>query len=168
MDHTTEDLLARAKCSARWVTYDELVARGLAAFEAAGFDRDQIDQVAGMVGWTAEDLACSIATASPFRGSPVTKADQPNAAAMEKINRELEEIRTLLLAQRSSELAQEWYTVPEAAELTGLRPFTVRQACNLGRIREDWRKKDIRTGKWRVHRDAITWIRNHGLPPVDH
>jgi hypothetical protein len=166
MASKVDDLLARAKLKAHWVTHEELVARGLAAFEDAGFSREQIDDVAGMVGWTAEDLACSIATASPVRGSPVTKADQPSGPVLEKINRELEDIRRLLVAQRSSELVQEWYTVPEAAELTGLRPFTLRQACNLGRIREDWRKKDIRTGKWRVHRDAITWIRNHGLPPL--
>jgi hypothetical protein len=29
MDRPAEDLLARAKRMARWITYDELVARGL-------------------------------------------------------------------------------------------------------------------------------------------
>jgi hypothetical protein len=56
--------------------------------------------------------------------------------------------------------------VTEAAKLTKHQPYTIRQACNLGRIQDDWRKKDLRTGKWRIHRDGITWIQNHGLPPV--
>ena len=78
----------------------------------------------------------------------------------------LSAIRELLEEKQASDLTKEWYTVDEAAKLTKLRPYTIRQACNLGRIQDDWRKKDSRTGKWRIHRDAITWIRNHGLPPV--
>lgn len=167
MNHSTEDLMTRAKRFAHRITYDELVASGFSVLESAGFDQDQIEDVAEMIGSTAEGLAHSIGMGSPFHAPPTIKADQPSVVAMEKINRELAEIRKLLLAQRSNELVQEWYTVPEAAELTELQPYTVRQACNLGRIREEWRKKDHRTGKWRVHRDAITWIRNHGLPPVD-
>ena len=65
MDRTAEELLARAKRFAHRVTYDELVAEGMAALEGAGFDRDQIEKVAGMVGSTADELAHSMATASP-------------------------------------------------------------------------------------------------------
>ena len=115
MERTSEDLLAHAKRKAHRITYGELVARGLAAFEAAGFGREQIEDVAGMVGWTTEDLAHSIATASPLGGALGTKANQPSGAAMEKINRELAEIRRILVAQRCSELVQEWYAVPEGA-----------------------------------------------------
>jgi len=65
VDRTAEELLARAKRFAHRVTYDELVAQGMAALEEAGFDGDQIEIVAGMVGSTADELAHSMATATP-------------------------------------------------------------------------------------------------------
>jgi excisionase family DNA binding protein len=61
------------------------------------------------------------------------------------------------------ETMKEWYTVKEAAELTGFKEYTLRQCCNLGRIREEWRQKD-RGERWRIHRDAVEDIRNNGLP----
>jgi uncharacterized protein (UPF0548 family) len=69
--------------------------------------------------------------------------------------------------KQASDLTKEWYTVEETAKWTKLRPYTIRQACNLGRIKDDWTKKDERTGKWRIHRNAVVQIQNHGLPPVN-
>jgi hypothetical protein len=79
---------------------------------------------------------------------------------------ELSAIRELLEEKQASNLTKEWYTVAEAAKLTKLSQYTMRQACNHGRIEDDWKKKDIRTGKWRVHREAIAWIQNHGLSSI--
>ena len=79
---------------------------------------------------------------------------------------ELSAIRELLEERQASSLTKDWYTVDEVAKLTKLRPYTIRQACNFGRIQDDWKKKDVRTGKWRIHRDAIVQIQNEGLPPV--
>jgi len=170
VDRTAEELLARAKRLAHRVTYDELVAQGMAAFEEAGFDGDQIDDVARMVRCTADELAHSMATAGrcgSVGSHGGTKDEQPSDPALEKIDKKASDVLKLLLAQRSSELVQKWYEIAEAAERMGLSAFTLRQACNLGRIRDEWRRKDHRTGKWRVHRDAITWVKNNGLPPLD-
>lgn len=146
--------------------HDELVVKGLGILEDAEFHSDEIGQIAGWVGNIAEPGEWA-----SFGGGDLKQAKSLEGKVLkgfeEKVLAELAEVRRLLEAQRANELAQEWYTVPEAAELVGLRPYTLRQACNLGRIPEDWCRKDSRTGKWRVHRDAVISIRNHGLPPVD-
>lgn len=163
MERGSDELLDQIRRISRRITCDELVARGLGILEGAGFDRDEMDGVAQKVGMTVEDLAHYIASARFGSG----KVEQASDAIGEAVMEELGEIRRLLVAQQANELSQEWYMVSDAAALVGLRPYTLRQACNLGRIREDWCKKGVRSGKWRIHRDAITWVRNHGLPSVD-
>ena len=52
------------------------------------------------------------------------------------------------------------YTVSEAAELTKLSEWTVRNACNKGRIKAE-KSPD---GQWRIPRDVLVKIQNEGLP----
>jgi len=59
-------------------------------------------------------------------------------------------------------LKKKWYTVRETALSLGLKPGTIRQACNLGRI-PDARKT---SNGWRIPRAAIERIENEGLPPI--
>jgi excisionase family DNA binding protein len=52
------------------------------------------------------------------------------------------------------------YTVSEAAELTKLSEWTIRNACNKGRIKAE-KSAD---GQWRIPRDVLVKIQNEGLP----
>ena len=85
---------------------------------------------------------------------------------LESLSMEMREIRNALDNERCGRIVKEWYTVKEAASLTGFKEYTIRQACNTGRFLEDWKKKDIRTGRWRITHEAITSIQNHGLPSI--
>jgi len=72
------------------------------------------------------------------------------------------EIKARLESQQQSQpVEKEWYTVKEAAEQTDYSAWTLRQACNTGRIEGE---KGV-DGKWRVSHETIVAIRNHGLPP---
>jgi len=170
MDQTASELLARAIKNARRITKQEQVERGFGALEAAGLDEDQIEDIARYIGLDGEDLAFSVATALPYR-EPRSRAQSPQNVVMtmdlRSIEAKLDWIGELVLEQRDTKLQKEWYSVDEAARLTGFRPYTIRQCCNTERIRDEWRNKHYRTGVWRIHREAIDWIRNHGLPPVN-
>ena len=102
---------------------------------------------------------------SPSR--PATNRDAEDQSLTPSVLDELAEIRRLVLEKRPAPEGKEWYDIKEAADETGFKPYTIRQACNVGRIKADWRRKHPRTGRWRIHRDAILWIRNHGLPAFD-
>ena len=76
---------------------------------------------------------------------------------------QISEIRDLL--KRQVRLAgatdRKSYTVDEVAELTEYKPWTLRQACNKGRIRGQ--KGD--DGRWRVPREEVARLQECGLPP---
>ena len=52
------------------------------------------------------------------------------------------------------------YAVTEVAKLTGYKAWTIRQACNRGRIKG--KKGD--DGRWRVPHDELIRIQAEGLP----
>ena len=52
------------------------------------------------------------------------------------------------------------YTVSEAAELSKLSEWTIRNACNKGRIKAE----KVADGQWRIPRDVLVKIQNDGLP----
>ena len=60
------------------------------------------------------------------------------------------------------EVVKEAYTVEEVAKKTKLSKFTIRQACNKGRIKEAYKGKD---GAWRITHASLLEILNYGLPP---
>jgi hypothetical protein len=69
------------------------------------------------------------------------------------------EIRHLLKAQLGQAVKQS-YSVVEIAELTGYKPWTIRQACNTGRIKG--KKGD--DGRWRVPHEELVRLQEEGLP----
>lgn len=127
------DLLARAKLKAHTITYDELVARGLAAFEGAGFSRDEIEDVAKMVGWTAEDVAHSIATAGPFDGR-ISGQDAKGQGLGDNERRLLAEIRCLL-ERPVVEAARGCLAREEAAQYLGIEPTQLDYLVRVRKIR---------------------------------
>jgi hypothetical protein len=169
MQTTTLQKLERIKKIARRVTSEELIEEGFAALEAAGLDRERVEDAARELGLEGDDMALSVASARPSHyvanhsGCSDVGGIQATLAAMDG---KIEEIRRTLLKQRTIQLDKEWYTIAEAAAATEFKPYTLRQCCNLGRIREEWTSKHHRTGEWRIRREAIEQIRNHGLPPV--
>lgn len=135
MKKSPDDLLERANKMARKITWQEMVDRGFAALEDAGLERGDIQRLADDVGVTGEDIAYSLSPSLGFgacmgEGSTRNHGILPNA--LDTINSKIEEIRDLLVQQRDSQLQKEWYTVVEAASLTGFKPYTIRQCCNLG------------------------------------
>jgi len=161
--------LERLRRISQKVTTDELVERGFAALEATGLNGDEIERIARSVGLDGEDMALSVASALPTRTSSRNSShlgDGAIRAQLAAMDGKLDEIRHSLVEQRANQLEKEWYTIAEAADATGFTPYTLRQRCNLGVIPEKWREKHYRTGVWRIRREAIDHIRNHGLPPV--
>ena len=170
----------------------DFVQQGFTALQNAGFDESRIEQIARMVNLDREDLAYSIGSALPSPGVVRGQIRQDSNNGFDEMDRRLlteirrilneegkaggstlggiyeslREIRQLLVEQQASQLAKEWYAVDEVAKLTGYKPYTIRQCCNTGRISEEWTNKHHRTGEWRIHRDAVDSIQNHGLPPV--
>jgi predicted site-specific integrase-resolvase len=55
---------------------------------------------------------------------------------------------------------KKFFSVDETAEVTGFKPWTIRQACNKGRIKG--RKGD--DGRWRVPHDEVLRLQEEGLP----
>lgn len=53
------------------------------------------------------------------------------------------------------------YTVKRAAEITGLSEFSIRQACNLGRIDASKVRE-----RWMISRETVERLRQSGLPPL--
>ena len=75
---------------------------------------------------------------------------------------ELAEIKELLVAERG-EIVKESYTVEEVAKKTKLAPYTIRQACNKGRIQGAYKGQDR---AWRIPQSVLLTIQNDGLPPA--
>ncbi len=92
------------------------------------------------------------------------KTNQQQAVAGgDDVRRELAEIKKLLerqaLAADSSKRA--FLSIDEASQLTLYKPWTIRQACNKGRIKAQ-KGED---GRWRIPRDTIAKLQEEGLPP---
>jgi hypothetical protein len=77
-----------------------------------------------------------------------------------QVKAELAQIKEMLTAQKG-EVVKEAYTVEEVAERTKYKPFTVRQACNKGRVKGAYKGRD---GAWRIPRASLLDIVNNGLP----
>jgi excisionase family DNA binding protein len=61
-------------------------------------------------------------------------------------------------------VARQAYTVAQAAERLGLSEWTVRQACNKGRIHAS----KARNGReWRIPHDELVRVEAEGLPRHD-
>lgn len=135
MDATKEDPLERAKRLARRITPDEQIERGLRVLEGAGFDRDRIDEAAGMVGLTAEDLAISISTASPHVGSRADHdAKNRRGGFGDEERRLLAEIRSLL-EPTTTEPVHRCLRREEAARYLGIEPSQLDYLVRTRKVR---------------------------------
>jgi len=81
-------------------------------------------------------------------------------ADVTEMKSELAEIKQLLAAEQG-EIVKEAYTVEEVAKKTNYALFTIRQACNKGRIRDARKGRD---GAWRIPHASLLDIINNGLP----
>lgn len=174
MTKTTEQLLKRMRRVARRITTEEQIEASLAALDGAGLLEAAEEWVgtqmyADGTTMTVKDVALSLGTGRRYSvtSSPKTERfDNKDDDRWVSVQDKLEQIHRILADQQSSILTKDWFTVNEAATITGFKPYTIRQCCNTGRLKDDWKEKHYRTGEWRIHRDAVEWIQNHGLPPL--
>jgi hypothetical protein len=167
-------MLARAKRVSRHITTEEQIEAGLAALDGAGL-LEAAEEWAGTqmfadgTTMTVEEVALSLVTAGRYSVTTLPKPecfDTKDDDRWISVQDKLEQIHRILADQQSSNLTKDWFTVNEAAKLIGFKPYTIRQSCNTGRLKDDWTEKHYRTGEWRIHRDAVEWMQNHGLPPI--
>jgi excisionase family DNA binding protein len=90
-------------------------------------------------------------------GASQADLSRERLAAMESA---LARIEKGLKASQAASPDKHAYTVSEAAELTKLSEWTIRNACSKGRIKA----KKSPDGQWRIPRDALVNIQNEGLP----
>ena len=83
-------------------------------------------------------------------------------ARLARIEKKLERDRN------GQDFRKEWYTVAEAAELLGKKPFTIREWCRLRRIHAEKRRCGRgRTSEWIIARSEIERYMNDGLLPIN-
>ena len=102
-----------------------------------------------------------LGAASQGGGLPVTTPAVP-VEKIASIEAQLSEIHAVLMKQGRVAQAtdRKFYTVPEVAELTGFKEWTIRQACNKGRIKG--KKGD--DGRWRLPHEELLLLQEAGLP----
>ncbi|MEZ6048766.1 MAG: helix-turn-helix domain-containing protein [Planctomycetaceae bacterium] len=60
---------------------------------------------------------------------------------------------------------REWYSVKEAAEMTGKSEYTIREACNKKRFPEELFEKNPRNNQWRISNQGVLFIKENGFEP---
>ena len=95
------------------------------------------------------------------RGQAGERASENGVHSHASLEAQLDEIRSLLKQERAAHAADKAFcTVQEVAELTKYKPWTIRQACNQGRIKG--KKGD--DGRWRIPREEVHRLQQAGLP----
>jgi hypothetical protein len=102
------------------------------------------------------------ANGPPEVSASASSAGTP-ADGVAELRADLAEIKLLLQKQQKvvQPLNKTSYTVSEVAEATGYSLWTLRHACNKGRIKADKGPN----GQWRIKREQLLAIQNEGLPP---
>ncbi len=90
------------------------------------------------------------------------------AEILSELNQRLARIEERLASPNERpRLEKEWFTVPEAAEMLGKQPFTIREWCRLGRIHAKKRKCGRgRTTEWVISLEELQRYANEGLLPT--
>jgi hypothetical protein len=118
---------------------------------------------------------------TPNHRHPTTPNDDSATSPRQLLRLVSEQLRELALRQEKlealvvevhagmakPELVKDLYSISEAAELLGRRPYTIRNWCRLQRIHAE--KTHSGRGvdpEWRISREEIIRIRNEGLLPV--
>ena len=135
---------------------------------------DSLERFTGVQSFSSDQNVTSVRPAATLRFDKKEDGkDWPEVAttpqsaglpddAVVGLQAELAEIKELLRKQQKPVPPTEKhaYTVKEAAELTGYKPWTIRQAANKGRIQSQ-KSPD---GQWRIPHEEVTAIQNQGLP----
>jgi hypothetical protein len=83
---------------------------------------------------------------------------------LEDIRQMIAEVRDLLVSQKK---VREYYSVDQAAESLGRRPFTVREWCRLRRINAEKRRTGRgRSTEWVISHAELLRIEKEGLLPL--
>jgi hypothetical protein len=96
---------------------------------------------------------------------PKNDAITPDGVAL--LLERLDRIEGSLAALLARQVAQEFYSTDEVANLLGKAEFTVREWCRLGRVRAD--KKGSGRGKhrsWVVSHEELQRLQREGLLPL--
>jgi hypothetical protein len=109
---------------------------------------------------------------APRREAPTNRAaisESSPPTGINEIQTQFEELKELVRTMRNPVIEKEFYSVEEVAERTQragvikYTKFTIRQACNLGRIPG---AKKSNTGRhWLIPYEAVRRLLNEGLPP---
>ena len=111
--------------------------------------------------WQEDQARVAPATDSSSPANAVTESSAgvtPDQLA--ELKSGIAELKRLFKSQQAGQDEKEWFSVNEVAELTSFREWTIRDACNKRRISAE-KGPD---GKWRISRDELVKIQNHGLP----
>ena len=93
------------------------------------------------------------------KGSPAAPPDP-----LEEIRQLVKEVRDLLVSQKK---VRDYYSVDQAAESLGRRPFTVREWCRLKRINAEKRRTGRgRSTEWVISNTELLRIQKEGLLPL--
>ena len=107
---------------------------------------------------TQVGLGCQGNAASAPRDSD--PLPEPPSDQITKLKNQVAEIRDLLKRQINTGVVREFYSVNEVADRAGYERWTIRQACNKGRIKAT--KGD--DGRWRVPHEELVRLQEQGLP----
>ncbi len=92
-----------------------------------------------------------------------TETPQVQDEVLARLDR-MERLLADLVGQRA---VKDFYSVEEFAEGAGLRPYTVREHCRLGRLHADKRACGRgRSKEWMLSHAELTRFRNEGLLPL--
>ena len=145
----------------------EMSSRFISAVERIA---DALDRIAPQQALAPDEPVSPTGGVSALRSdaAPAGQRDLvPSSAAasadrISNMESQLAEVHALLKKQerllRPTE--KKSYAVPEIAALTGYKEWTIRQACNKGRIKG--KKGD--DGRWRVPHDELVRLQDEGLP----
>lgn len=86
--------------------------------------------------------------------------------SLKTIAKRLERIEQRLEQNGKPTFHKDWYTIPEASEIMGKQPFTIREHCRLKRLRGKKRKCGRgKTSEWVISAEEIQRYLNEGLLP---
>src|SRR5262245_5100370 len=95
----------------------------------------------------------------PFPEAPTPAWVDRAMALLESFHQRLDRMERFF----TNSVVKETYTVEEAAERLGRRPWTVRQWCNKGQVRGARKVHGKgRTGEWRIPHDEVVRLQNEG------
>lgn len=142
----------------------ELGPQSLAVLQRLG---NQVQHLANQLAGALADMPPVASHSSPpDRDFLVVESQKDENADLngERLARLEADVREILRLQQdslsSAVTEKQYYTCTEVSDRTNYKPYTIRQACNKGRIAAQ-KGPD---GHWRITHDELVEIQNHGLP----